>query len=79
MLDRLKNIILDYVELDPEELTAETSLRGDLGLNSFILINLITAIEDEFNVEISEKSIKDISTLRDLAGYLEAQNASAAG
>ena len=77
MLDRIKNVITDYVELNPDDLTAETSLRGDLGLNSFILINLITAIEDEFDVEISEKSIKDISNLGDLANYIESQSATA--
>jgi len=77
MLDRIKNVITDYVELNPDDLTAETSLRGDLGLNSFILINLITAIEDEFDIEISEKSIKDISNLGDLANYIESQSATA--
>ena len=74
MLERVKSIILEYVDLDPDTLTADTSLRGDLGLNSFILVNLITAIEEEFDVEIPENEIRSFHDLGDLVHYLEIQS-----
>jgi acyl carrier protein len=52
MLERMKTIFSQYVEINPDEITEQTDLRLDLGLNSLEFVQLICVLEDEFDVEI---------------------------
>ena len=65
MLDRIREVICRFVELDPETLTEETNIRSELGLNSLELINIAVAIEDEFDVEIPDREVSNLETLGD--------------
>ena len=71
MLDRLRKIICEFVELNPEDITLETNVRSDLGLNSLELINLAVAIEKEFNVEIPDRDAMGLETMADVIKLLE--------
>lgn len=71
MLERLRAVICRFVDLDPETLTEETNIRGELGLNSLELINIAVAIEDEFDVEIPDREVANIETLGDIITVLE--------
>ena len=75
MLERLKQIIVQYVEIEPAEITEQTSLRADLGMNSLELINLVVQVEDEFNVDIHEKDAMDFQVLGDVVAYLNCKSA----
>ena len=70
MLERITEIISDYVEIE-EPITEETSLRGDLGLSSLDLINLAVEIEEEYDVQLPDKEINGMNTVKDLMYYLE--------
>ena len=65
MLERIREVICRFVELDPETLTEETNIRSELGLNSLELINIAVAIEDEFDVEIPDREVSNLETLGD--------------
>ena len=65
MLDRIREVICRFVELDPETLTEETNIRSELGLNSLELINIAVAIEAEFDVEIPDREVSNLETLGD--------------
>lgn len=71
MLERIRKVICNYVDIDPNSLTEETKIRSELGLNSLELINIAVAIEDEFDVEISDREVTNIETLGDAIRIIE--------
>ena len=66
MLEKLTQIVRDYTGDQTVELTENTALMGDLGLSSLDLVNLAAEIEDEFDIEIPDRSIKNIKTVKDV-------------
>lgn len=73
MLERLAAIIEEY-KGEKVELTMDTVIIADLGLNSLDLVNLVTEIEDEFDVEIPDRAIKFFKTVRDVINFIEAED-----
>ena len=71
MLEKLREVICRYVEIDPNTLTEDTNIRSELGLNSLELINIAVAIEDEFDVEIPDREVGNIETLGDAIKIIE--------
>ncbi len=78
MLETIKEIICEYVEIDPEEITAESSMRYDLGASSFDLMNIAVAIEEKFDIKISNASLPKIKTVGDVVEMLENKLSTAA-
>ncbi|MBR4766439.1 MAG: acyl carrier protein [Clostridia bacterium] len=75
MFEKLKDIILEYVDVDPEKITADANLRSDFNLNSLDIINLAVAIEDELGVSVSDRKMASFYTLGEVADYLESSAA----
>jgi len=71
MLEKLKNVIVEYVEIDPEDISMETSLKSDLGLSSLALMNVLVDVEDEFGIEIDEEVALEFNTVGDVVEYLK--------
>lgn len=71
MLATLKEIICEYVEVDPEQITPESSLRFDLGASSFDMMNIAVAIEEEFKVSVPNNSFPKIKNVGDIVTWLE--------
>lgn len=71
MLETLRKIITMYAEIDPGEITPESDIRNDLGLNSLTLMNLIVEVEDRYNIEIPEEAAIEFETVGDVIAYLE--------
>ncbi len=71
MLEKLREVICCFVDIDPNSLTEETNIRSELGLNSLELINIAVAIEDEFDVEIPDREVANIETLGDAIRVIE--------
>lgn len=70
ILEILKEIICEYVEIEPEEISADSNLRYDLGASSFDLMNIAVAIEEKFKVKMSNASLPKIKTVGDIAALL---------
>lgn len=70
IFETLKEIICEYVEVDPDDVKEDSSLRYDLGATSFDLMNVAGAIEDEFKVSVANASLKKIKTVGDIAELL---------
>lgn len=75
MFDRVKAIIENYVQNDDMEITRQTDVLGDLGINSLELVELVCAFEMEFDRDIPEKDIRQFLTVDDIVCYLEAAEA----
>ena len=71
MFEKLKDILLEYVDVDPEKITEDANLRSDFGLNSLDIINLAVAIEDETGVSVSDRKMASFYTLGEVAAYIE--------
>lgn len=72
MMDRIREIILDYVEADPEQITENTSLRNDIGVSSFDLMNIAMAIEAEYNVSLPDSLLPKVKTVGDIVALISA-------
>lgn len=67
----LKEIICEYVEVEPEDIKEGSSLRFDLGASSFDLMNIADAVEKKFKIKINNNSVTKIKTVGDIAKLLE--------
>jgi len=71
MFETLKNLLVEELQLDPDEIKPESELANDLGINSIELADLIMMCEDKFGVEIEDDDIHNFVTMADVASYLE--------
>lgn len=72
MLETVKEIILEYIEVEESEITADASLRYDIGATSFDLMNVAVAIEERFGLTVSDAELTGIKTVGDVVRLLEA-------
>lgn len=72
--DRVKRILVEEFELKEEELTPEASLYDELGLDSLDSVDLVVALEHEFNFKVvrnmDEEKIRAMRTLRDIYHFI---------
>ncbi len=71
MLETFRNIICNYVDIDPEDITEDSKLRSDIGLNSFDMVNVAVDLESEYGVKIDSKEFSGLKTIGDLMKYIE--------
>lgn len=69
--EKLKKIIADVLNLDPEEITMETTLVGDLGADSLDVMQIIMGAEEEFGIEVLEDDALKISTVEDAVNLIK--------
>jgi acyl carrier protein len=75
MLDKVKEIMTRYVELDPSEIHADSRLAEDLALTSFAVMSMMGDFEEEFGITVDESELTDIHTVGDIVAYLENKKA----
>lgn len=71
MLETFRNIICNYVDIDPEDITEDSKLRSDIGLNSFDMVNVAVDLESKYGVKIDSKEFGGLKTVGDLMKYIE--------
>lgn len=67
---RLKEIIAEQLGISEEEIVPEASFVDDLGADSLDLVELIMALEEEFDMEISDEEAEKILTVQDAINYI---------
>ena len=75
MLNELIDIICEFVEIEPEEITAESSLRNDIGACSFDLMNIAVEIERNYHISVPDDKLPLIKTVGDIAALIETATA----
>ena len=68
---QVKNIIVDKLGVDAEEVTPEKSFTNDLGADSLDTVDLIMEFEKEFGISIPDDQAEKISTVGDAIAYIE--------
>ena len=71
MLEKLADIIVNYVEVDKSEIKPESRFMEDLGFTSFDFMSMLGEIEDELDVEIVPEDAVNIRTVQEAIDYLE--------
>lgn len=72
MFEKIREIIIDQLNVEPEEITMETHLMKDLEADSLDAVEIIMGIEDEFGIEIPDEEAEKFQTVSDLVNYVEA-------
>ena len=69
--DKIREIIVEQLGVDADEVTAEASFVEDLGADSLDTVELIMAFEEEFSVEISDDEAEKIRKVKDAVEYID--------
>ena len=69
--ERIRDIIADQLEVDPQDIKPETRLLEDLKADSLDVVELIMDLEQEFDLEIPDEMLSEIHTVQDIVTYVE--------
>lgn len=71
VFEKLRKIISEQFDINPNNITMDSSFQDDLNADSLDVVELIMAIEDEFDLEVEDESVEKISTVRDVVEYIQ--------
>ena len=71
MLEKMKEIIAEQLNVDESEVELTSSFKDDLGADSLDLFELVMALEEEYDVEIPSDDLANINTVEDVINYLK--------
>lgn len=70
--ERVRNIIVEQLGVQPDEISIDSSFVDDLGADSLDTVELVMALEEEFNCEIPDEDAEKITTVKEAVEYLNA-------
>lgn len=73
MLEKIKVVLKEVAEVNPEDVTLEADLREDLGIDSLSAIELGTELESEFGIEIADEELVALKTVEDIIKLIESK------
>lgn len=73
MFEKVKELLVDELSVNPDDVTLSAELVGDLGINSLELADLVLLCEENFDLEISDDDIHRFVTVGDIVEYLNAR------
>lgn len=71
VFERLANIISTKTKVKKEEITLDSDFELDLNLDSLDIVEIVMAIEDEFNITISDDDVLKLKTVKDAVEYIQ--------
>ncbi|EIV92128.1 MULTISPECIES: acyl carrier protein [Frankia] len=71
--ERVKNVVVEQLNVKPEEVTNNASFVEDLGADSLDLVELGVALEEEFSIGISDEDAEEINTVQDAIDWINAR------
>lgn len=70
MLDKIKEVVVDQLGVDADQVTLSANFVDDLGADSLDTVELIMAFEEEFDIEIPDTEAEKIKTVQDVITYI---------
>ncbi len=71
MFEQLKALLVDELQIDPDDIKMESELSADLGINSIELADLVMLCEEKFEITIDDSDIGRFVTVKDVVDYLD--------
>ncbi|WP_291582626.1 acyl carrier protein [Clostridium sp. UBA6640] len=73
MFEKIRERIAEQLSIEEDEIKMESSFVDDLGADSLDIVELIMALEEEFDIEIPDEDAEKISTVGDVVEYIKAR------
>ena len=74
ILEKVKAILAEQFDVEEDKITEDTDLQEDLGADSLDVVDLLMAIEDEFEIEVPDDEIENLKSVGALVAYIEANS-----
>ncbi len=71
VFDKVKEIIVDQLDVDADAVTNGANIQDDLGADSLDVVDLVMSLEEEFDIEIPDEAVEGIKTVGDIVKYIE--------
>lgn len=71
VFDKVKELISEQLDVKADDITEASNIQDDLGADSLDVVDLVIALEDEFDVEIPEDQVENIKTVGDIVKFIE--------
>ena len=70
-LEQIRKILAEQFSMNEDDITMDTSLTEDIGADSLDLVELVMALEQEFDIEIDDDQVENIKTVGDAVRYIK--------
>lgn len=70
--EKLCALLADQLGVSVEDITPDTNIVDDLGADSLDVVELLAALEEEYNIMITDERVRDMFTVKDVADFVEA-------
>ena len=71
MLEQIKKIVAENLNVEEDVITLESSFKEDLKADSLDLFEMVMALEEEFDMEIPSEDLEQLETVQDVVNYIE--------
>lgn len=71
VFEKVKHIIAEQLGVEEDEITMQTSMMGDLEADSLDAVEIMMALEDEFEIEIPDEDAENFKNIGDIVKYIE--------
>ncbi|MDM3855501.1 MAG: acyl carrier protein [Aphanizomenon gracile PMC649.10] len=71
--EKVKEIVADQLSVDAEKITPQSIFMEDLGADSLDTVELVMALEEEFEIEIPDEAAEKIASVQDAVDYIDKQ------
>lgn len=73
VFEKVRDIIVDQLDVEEDAVTMEASITDDLGADSLDVVDLVMSLEEEFDTEIPDEEVENIKTVGDIVKFIEEQ------
>ncbi len=78
IFEKVKKIVTEQLSVEPENIKPESNFANDLGADSLDTVELVMALEEEFDIEIPDEAAEKITTVQDAVDYINNKVAASA-
>ncbi len=74
MFEKVREMISECFDIDPDEIALSTSFKSDLGFDELDMVDLVMDVEDTFEIELPDEDLEEIKSVGDLVKFIEENN-----
>ncbi len=71
IFDKVKEILAEQLDIDPETIEMTSNLQTDLGADSLDAIDIVMSIEDQYGIEVPDSVIENMRSVEDIVSFIE--------
>ena len=71
MLDKIKDVLAKQLRISKAEIKDDANIMEELGADSLDVVEMLMALEEQFNITIPDEDVTSLKTIKDIANYLE--------